>query len=112
MEKIAMFAFKGEKMCFVHVLLNALDMKSKNMDVEVILEGESVKLIKELSESNHTLFKQALEVGLIGGICKACSAQMGVLEYNEKTEIPLLDDMNGHPGMARYIEKGYQIITL
>jgi hypothetical protein len=31
MEKVALFAFKGEPLCFVHVLLNALDMKEKGI---------------------------------------------------------------------------------
>jgi hypothetical protein len=30
MKKVALFAFNGEPMCFVHVLLNALDMKEKD----------------------------------------------------------------------------------
>jgi len=29
MKKVALFAFNGELMCFVHVLLNALEMKDK-----------------------------------------------------------------------------------
>ena len=28
--KAALFAFNGEPMCFVHVLLNAFDMKDKD----------------------------------------------------------------------------------
>ena len=33
MEKVALFAFNGELMCFIHVLLNAIDMKEKGYDV-------------------------------------------------------------------------------
>jgi hypothetical protein len=29
MKKAALFAFNGESICFVHVLLNGLDMKKK-----------------------------------------------------------------------------------
>ena len=41
MEKIAIFAFKGEGMCFVHaLLLNALlDMQEKGYDVKLIIGG-------------------------------------------------------------------------
>ena len=47
MRKIAFFPFKGEKMCFMHVLINALDCHEKGMDVKIIVEGEAVKLIKD-----------------------------------------------------------------
>jgi len=39
MEKVALFAFNGEPMCFIHVLLNALDMKEKGIDVKTIIAG-------------------------------------------------------------------------
>ena len=110
--KIAIFAFKGNVMCFAHVLLNAVDMKSKGMDVKIIMEGEAVKLIKELQESNNGLYAKAKELGLFDCICKACSAKMNVLEFNENSGIPLADEMHGHPAMSRYINDGYQIITL
>jgi hypothetical protein len=32
MKKIALFVFKGDPMCFIHVFLNALDMKDKGYD--------------------------------------------------------------------------------
>lgn len=112
MNKYAFFAFKGELMCFVHVLINAIDMNKKGMDVKIIIEGEAVKLVKELQESGNQLYVKVKDMGLIDCICKACSAKMGVLEYNEKTGISMGDEMNGHPSMASYIGQGYQIITL
>lgn len=112
MKKFAIFAFKGEPMCFVHVLLNAIDMKNKGIEAKIVIEGEAVKLIKELEESSNPLYLKAKAEGLIDCICKACSAKLGVLEFNESTGIPLMGDMNGHPSMMAYIEKGYEIITL
>lgn len=97
-------------MCFTHVLLNGLDMKEKGYDARIIIEGEAVKLVKELEENK--LFKKAKEQGIIDGICKACSAKLGVLEYNESSGIPLIGDMKGHPSMEAYIKEGYDIITL
>jgi hypothetical protein len=45
MEKIALVAFNGELMCFAHILLNAFDMKTRNYQVEIIMEGSATKLI-------------------------------------------------------------------
>jgi hypothetical protein len=112
MKKYAYFVFKGELMCFMHVLLNALDMNEKGIEAKIILEGASVKLIQELEESKNPLYIKAKEKGLIDGVCKACSAKMGVLEYNEKSGIPILGEMSGHPAMEAYTSKGYDIITL
>ena len=112
MNKYALFAFNGNAMCFVHVLLNALDLKARGAEeISVVIEGEAVKLVQELETSKNPLYLKAKGEGLFACICKACSAKMGVLEFNESTGIPVMGDMSGHPSMADYLEKGYQIIT-
>ncbi len=112
MSKFVIFAFQGNPVCFMHVLLNALDMHSKGMETRVIIEGEAVKLVEEMETSSNHLYMDAKDKGIIDGICKACSAKMGVLDYNKTVGIPLKDDMSGHPSMALYINEGYHIITL
>jgi len=115
MKKVALFAFNGEFMCFIHVLLNALDMSEKGFDVKVIIEGSATKVIPELSKEGNPMFKfykKAREKNLIEGACRACSNKMGVLKVIEQEGICLLDDMSGHPGMSEYINSGYQVITL
>ncbi len=48
MRKVALFAFNAEFMCFIHVLLNALDMNATGMDVKIVIEGSATKLIPDL----------------------------------------------------------------
>lgn len=112
MKKVAFFAFQGGEMCFMHVLLNVLDIHEQGMEVRLVIEGEAVKLVKVLEEKENKIFNKVKELNLIDSICKACSAQMGVLEYNENCGIPLNGDMNGHPPMYPYLNKGYDIISL
>ena len=112
MSKYVLFAFNGNIMCFTHVLLNALDMVEHGIDAKIVIEGEAVKLVKELETSANPLYRKAKALSLFDSICKACSASMGVLEYNETVGIPLRGDMNGHPSMAAFIKAGYQVITL
>jgi hypothetical protein len=112
MKKFVYFAFNGELMCFMHVMLNALDMTEKGMQAKIIMEGESVKLMEELENSGNPIYKKAKENNLFEGICKACSAKLGVLEYNQTVGIPLLGEMSGHPPISKYIEQGYSIITI
>ncbi len=112
MDKYVIFAFNGNPTCFVHVLLNALDMQNEGVETKVVIEGEAVKLIGEMEATANPLYLMAKGKGLIDGICKACSAQMGVLEYNETVGIPLVGDMSGHPPIAAYVKNGYRVITL
>jgi len=111
-DKVVIFAFNGSLMCFIHVLLHALDMTARGMEAKIVLEGEAVKLVQEMEESGPPPYGKAKEQGLIDGICKACSAKLGVLEYNQTVGLPLLDNMSGHPSMAAYLEQGYRVITL
>jgi hypothetical protein len=114
MKKFALFVFNGDPMCFIHVLLNALDMKAKGSEAKIIIEGASVKLIPELVKSGNPLnglWKKNFEAGLIEGVCKACSSKLGTLEASKEQGLTLLDDMSGHPSMAVYRDKGFEIIT-
>jgi hypothetical protein len=112
--KIALFAFRGDPVCFVHVLLNALDMHAKGYDVKIVLEGEATKLVPELGQQGNPLFNLYSKVkglSLIDAVCKACSSKMGVLKEVEAQGLPISDEMSGHPSMARYRSAGYEILT-
>lgn len=114
MKKVALFAFNGELMCFIHVLLNALEMKAKGYEVKIIIEGSATKLIPEMLKPGnpmHQLYNKVKSFDLIDGACKACSNKMGVLEEVKAEGLKLLDDMSGHPGLAHYMEQDYEIIT-
>ncbi len=114
MKKAVLFAFNGEQMCFIHVLLHGIDMKTRGYDVKVIIEGAATKLLPEIKNESSPLFglyKKAQGQGIIEGACRACSAKMGTLDDAEAMGITLLDDMSGHPSMSQYIEDGYTVIT-
>jgi hypothetical protein len=114
MQKVVLFAFNGELMCFIHVLLNALEMKEKGIGVKIIIEGSATKLIPDLGVEGNLLsgpFRKAQSEDLIEGVCKACATKMGTTEDAKTLGLPLLGDMWGHPGMAKYLKEGYEVIT-
>ncbi len=114
MAKTAIFAFRGDPTCFVHVLLNGLEMAAKGMEGKIIIEGDAVKLVAEMAVPGHflnQLYLKAKDQGLIIGACRACSSKLGVTAAVEAENIPLIGDMSGHPSMASYIEEGYTVIT-
>ena len=114
MKKVALFVFNGDPMCFIHVLLNALDMKDRGFECKIVIEGAATKLIPGLKMADnplHNLWEKAKASGLVDGACKACSNKMGALDAAKDQGLMLLDEMTGHPGMARYRESGFEIIS-
>lgn len=108
------FAFRGDAMCFIHVLLNALDMDDKGMEGRIIIEGDAVKLIPEMAKPGHflnQLFVKVCRRNLIVGACRACSTKLGVAAAVEEQGIALIGDMSGHPAISEYIEQGYTVLT-
>lgn len=112
MNKVLFYAMTGEKMCFQHILLNAMDLFAAGNEVKIIFEGMSVKLVPLLEEEKNPLYLKAKEAGIIAGICLACSKVMGVYDQNLETGLPMLDDMMGHAGIKDYVNNGYQVISI
>lgn len=114
LKKVALVAFNGELMCFIHVLLNALDMTQRGYDVKIIIEGAATKVLGQLPDEKIPFTKQYNEVrenGLIDCVCQACAAKMGSLDAVKAQGLPLCNELTGHPSLAKYIESGYEIIT-
>lgn len=113
-KKVVLFAFNGETMCFVHVLLHALDMHQKGYDVKLVIEGSAVKQVKELAPKDKpfaNLYHQVIEKGLLDCVCRACSAKLGTLKDAQAQNLPLGEDMKGHPSITQYLEQGYEVLT-
>ena len=112
--KTVIFAFRGDPMCFVHVLLNGLEMADRGLEGKIVIEGEAVKLVAEMEKPGHFLhqfYRQARTKGLIVGACRACSMKLGVTAEIEAAGLELIGEMSGHPSMAAYLELGFRIIT-
>jgi hypothetical protein len=114
MNKTALFVFNGDPMCFIHVLLNALDLDAKGHEARIVIEGAATQLLPKLIEVENPLnqlWTRCITAGLVAGVCRACANKMGTLEAAKDQQLPLLAEMNGHPGMAVYMDAGYTIIT-
>ncbi len=113
MKKIVMFIFNGDPMCFIHVLLNALNMFESDYETKIVIEGTATKLISELAEDEnpmHGLWNKTVTLGLVDGVCKACSNRMGTLDAAKAQGLTLLDEMSGHPSIARYRDDGFEVL--
>jgi hypothetical protein len=112
MEKILFYGMTGEKMCFQHILLNALDLSASGKEVKIIFEGASVKLVSVFEEEKNPLYQKAKNEGIIAGVCMGCSKVLGVYEQNLSTGLTMLSDMSGHAGMKAYIDGGYRVVSM
>ncbi len=114
MKKIALFVFNGDPVCFIHVLLNGLDMKEKGMDARIIVEGAATALLPKLADSEnplHKLWEKAKSQQIVDGVCKGCAHKMGTVDEAVEQGLKLLDDMSGHPSMSNYIREGFEVIS-
>lgn len=114
MKKIVLFVFNGDPVCFIHVLLNALDINGKGMEGRIVVEGAATALLPELAKPEsplHRLWEQAKSQGVVDGVCKGCAGNMGTAAEAVNQGLALLDDMSGHPAMSRYIEAGFEVIS-
>jgi hypothetical protein len=113
-KRVVLVAFNGEPMCFVHVLLNALDMEEAGYEVKVVIEGNATRLANELNDRNKpfgSLYLDVRDRGMIDCVCQACATKTGALEGVKAQGLPLRSEMKGHPSLARYMEEGYRVIT-
>ncbi len=114
MKKVVLVAFNGEPMCFVHVLLNALDMKARGFEVRLVIEGSATRLIGELDHPDKPfsgLYRQVREQSLVDCVCQACATKTGSLEEARRQGLPLCAEMVGHPSLGRYLEAGWEVIS-
>ncbi len=114
MPKTALFVFNGDPMCFIHVLLNALDLKEQGAEVKIIIEALRSNCFRNWTSRPircTACGRKPLPQGLVDGVCRACAGKLGTLEAAMERNLPLLDAMSGHPAISAYIKNGYQIIT-
>jgi hypothetical protein len=115
--KVAIFvhADKGQLARIVHGFWYAEQLKARNYDVEVIFDGAGTQGLASLLEPGHKyggLVTKALQSGVLKGACPYCARAFQVTEALSQAKIPLIDDHSGHPDLGRYVEEGYEIITL
>lgn len=114
MKKVALFAFNGNPMCFIHVLLNGIGFRENGYIVKIIIEGEATKLIPEFFNNKsmiYNLVTKAIDNGIIEGVCEACSKKMNTYDIAKNNGLNILNDIMGHPSMEKYVSDGFSIIT-
>jgi hypothetical protein len=115
--KIALFLFTGPaSSCkLMHAFVFARDIKARGGEAKIILEGESPGWLLKLPDPTHKLhgiYQKVKQEGLIDAVCRACALQANAVAAAQQEGLPLADDASGHVSLAKYVEQGYQVVTL
>lgn len=99
-----------------HALIYAKELHEAGIQVRIVFDGAGVKSLAAFAENTerptHQLYLHLKGLGVIAGVCEFCSTQMGVLESIQATGIPQLNEINGHPSIARYVNEGFTPIVM
>ena len=113
MERVAIFAFKEDPMCFAHAMLNAQDMYERGYEVKLVIEGSATRQVFELTDRKNPfapLYEKLKAEGVIDCVCKACANKTNTIKSAENQGLRLCDEMSGHPSIARYYEDDYEVL--
>lgn len=113
MTKVLFYVYEDADMCLQHVFLYLKELNRQKIEARMILEGKAAGLLATLAGRPRSLEKHLFEArdkGWILGVCKACATVMKAVEATQKEFIPLLDEMDGHAPLARFVAEGWTII--
>jgi len=101
----------------VHALLYSKELKEHGHEVILIFDGAGTEWIEKWSKADSTdklanSYKELREMGVTQVVCDFCASAFKVKESLQKSEVTLSDEYKGHPSIAKWINKGYELIIL
>lgn len=101
----------------VHALLYSKELKEHGHEVVLLFDGAGTEWISEWSKLDSTdklvpMYKELREAGVTQVICDFCANAFQVKSSLEENKTPLTAEYKGHPSIAKFADKGYQIIVL
>ena len=101
----------------VHALLYSKEFKEHGHAVVLIFDGAGTEWAEELSNPAgqsklKSLYDELKATGVVQVICDFCAAAFGVKERLAQRQAPLVAEYAGHPSIAVWVERGYQLIVL
>jgi hypothetical protein len=102
----------GDEGRLTNALELAKEVRARGGDARIVFDGAGTRWIPKLAGADGMkgeLFRSVRDA--VDGACSYCAGAFGVREMIKKTGVPLLDDFEGHPSLAGYLERGYEIVT-
>lgn len=117
MTKAAVVILAGtESHADVGRLVNGLEAarefkEADNDEIEVIFDGAGTEWVPKLEDEDsdyHELYRAVRDEA---AACDFCANAFGVADDVSDTDVPTLDDHDGHPSVQSLVEAGYEVIT-
>lgn len=101
----------------VHALLYASELKEKGYEVVLIFDGAGAEWAEELSNTESQskllpMYNAFKKMGIQEIICDFCADAFGVKEKLQTRQCHLISEYKGHPSIAKWVKKGYQLLIL
>ena len=100
----------------VHALLYAADLAEHGHDVVLIFDGAGAGWVRELEKPEnpfHQHYLRIKQLGMTQEICDYCTDAHDLQKNMAEEQLRLLNgDYEGHPSIAKWIGRGYQVIVL
>jgi hypothetical protein len=95
-----------------NALSSAKEFKEANHEVTLVFDGAGTRWVGELSNQDHPLSGAFDSVkDTVAGACSYCAASFGAKEDVQASDVPLLDEYEGHPSLERLVSQDYRVIT-
>jgi len=101
----------------VHALLYSKELKSHGHEVVLVFDGAGTEWVEKWAKADSTdklanSYKELREMGITQVVCDFCASAFKVKESLQNSEVTLSDEYQGHPSIAEWVDKGYEIIIL
>jgi hypothetical protein len=101
----------------VHALLYAKELKEQGHDVVLIFDGAGTEWAEQLSDPAGEsglapLYTELKLLGIIEVVCDHCAQAFRVKDQLAQRNAPLTAEYAGHPSVAKWVAKGYQLVVL
>lgn len=114
--KILFLVFTNDACRRNHAFMYAVDLARRGHDIRLLVEGEATRCLLEREGLFGELFEAARGLGVLVGLCRAASAGCGDASQDvtclaEQSGLTLIDNLDGHAGIASFVEDGYEVVT-
>lgn len=101
----------------LHALLYSRELKEHGHDVVLVFDGAGTEWAEEWTDpsSQHKLapmYRELSKQGVTNIICDFCAHAFRVRKELEERNAPMVAEYEGHPSIAKWVDKGYQIVIL
>ena len=101
----------------VHALLYSKELKEHGHEVKLVFDGAGTEWASEWMSAESTdklkpMYEELKKSGVTQIICDFCATAFKVKENLEKEQAVTTAEYQGHPSIAKWADKGYQIIVL